>query len=52
MTEQSFNQLFGTVFRYLKLLNIIEDEYNPEIGTAKFKKYDFNHNESISFDQF
>lgn len=50
MTEESFNLLFGTVYRYLKFLNIIQDEYTPEIGSAKFKKYDYNNNNSMSFD--
>jgi Ca2+-binding EF-hand superfamily protein len=50
MTEDSFGQLFGTVFRYLKSLDIIKEEYSPEIGSAKFRKYDYNKNDSISFD--
>lgn len=52
MTEDSFNMLFGTVFKYLKFLDVITEDYSPEVGIAKFKKYDFNKNGSISFDQF
>ncbi|EFX61250.1 hypothetical protein DAPPUDRAFT_274315 [Daphnia pulex] len=50
MTEESFNLLFGTVYRYLKSLNLIKEEYDSEIGLAKFKKYDFNANGSISYE--
>lgn len=50
MTEDSFNMLFGTVFKYLKFLDVITEDYSPEVGIAKFKKYDFNKNGSISFD--
>lgn len=52
MTEESFNQLFSTVFRYLKSLDIIKEDYTPETGSAKFKKYDYNKNQTISFDEF
>jgi hypothetical protein len=50
MTEESFGLLFGTVFRYLKFLNLIKEDYENDIGNAKFKKYDYNKNDSISFD--
>lgn len=52
MTEDSFNLLFGTVFKYLKSLDLIREDYNNEIGSGKFKKYDYNKNNSISFDEF
>ena len=52
MDEHSFGLLFATVFKYLKFLDIIQEEYNPEIGAAKFKQYDYNKNGTIGFDEF
>ena len=52
MDEISFDQFFGTIFRYLKFLNLIPDDFTTEVGTAKFKQYDYNKNGTISFDEF
>ena len=52
MDDNSFYALYGTIFRYLKFLNIIQEDYTPELGEKKFKKYDFNANGSIGFDEF
>lgn len=52
MTEDSFNLLFGTVFKYLKSLDLTREDYSSEVGSAKFRKYDYNKNNSISFDEF
>lgn len=52
MDEECFTQFYGTIFKYLKSLNLIREEYTPEVGNAKFKQYDYNHNEKISFDEF
>lgn len=52
MTEESFNLLFGTVFKYLKSLDLTREDYTSEVGSAKFRKYDYNKNNSISFDEF
>lgn len=50
MDEDSFTQFFGTVYRYLKFLDLIKETYSADVGAAKFKKYDFNQNKSISFE--
>lgn len=50
MDEGSFDQFFGTVFRYLKFLDIIKEEFSSEVAAAKFKQYDYNKNGTISFD--
>jgi len=52
MDVQCFCQFYSTVFRYLKELNLIKDEYSAEVGEAKFRQYDYNKNESIEFDEF
>lgn len=52
MDEYCFNLLFGTVFRYLKYLNLIEEPFSQDVSTAKFKQYDYNKNGTIGFDEF
>ena len=50
MDVDCFGQFYSTIFRYLKELCLIKDEYSPDIGEAKFKQYDYNHNGSIEYD--
>lgn len=40
--------LYGTVFRYLKFLDKIKEDYEPEIAAKKFTQYDFNGNKKIN----
>ena len=52
MDEQCFCQFYSTVFRYLRHLNVIKEDYASDVGLAKFKQYDYNHNETIEYDEF
>ena len=36
--------IYGTVFRYLKFLDKITEEYDHEVAAKKFKQYDYNNN--------
>lgn len=52
MDQNSFDMIYGTIYRYLKFLDKIQDKYTPEVGEKKFLQYDFNKNGSIQFDEF
>ena len=52
MDIDCFVQFYSTVFLYLKELDLIQEGYSTEVGKAKFKQYDYNHNGSINFDEF
>lgn len=40
------------MFRYLKEIGKIQDEYSEEIGKKKFEQYDYNKNGKIGYDEF
>ena len=52
MDQASFDMLFSTVYKYLKFLDKIQEDYKTEIGEKKFIQYDYNKNGSIQFDEF
>ena len=49
LDESTFDTIYETVFKYLKFVNLINEDYTPEIGQKKFKQYDYNKNTTISF---
>ena len=50
MDVSCFCQFYSTVFRYLRELSLLTEDYSSDVGEAKFKQYDYNHNGSIEFD--
>ena len=52
MDADCFGQFYSTIFRYLKELSLINEEYTPDTGDAKFKQYDYNKNGAIDYDEF
>ena len=50
MDIDCFVQFYSTIYLYLKELDLIQEGCSTEVGKAKFKQYDYNHNGSINFD--
>lgn len=52
LDQHSFEQLYGTVFRYLKFLDLIKEDYDHDTGLKKFNQYDYNQNSKINLKEF